>query len=34
MRDKFLVWGAVLVVGTLVVSLLIRAHYWIPILLL
>lgn len=34
MRDKFLVWGAVLVVGTLVVSLLIRSHYWIPILLL
>ncbi len=34
MRDKFLVWGAVLVVGTLIVSLLIGAHYWIPILLL
>jgi glutamate synthase domain-containing protein 2 len=33
MRDKFLVWGAVLVVGTLAVALMIRAHYWIPILL-
>ena len=33
MRDKFLFWGAVLVVFTLAVALLIRAHYWIPIFL-
>ncbi len=33
MRDKFLTWGAVIVIFTLVVALLIRAHYWIPILL-
>ncbi len=33
MRDKFFIWGAVFVIFTLVISLLIRAHYWIPILL-
>ena len=33
MRNKFLIWGAALVVFTLVIALLIRAHYWIPILL-
>lgn len=33
MRDKFLTWGAALVLFTLVIALLIRAHYWIPIFL-
>ena len=33
MRDKFLSWGIVLVIATWIVALLIRAHYWIPILL-
>lgn len=33
MRDKFLSWGIVLVLATLAVSLLIKAHYWIPTLL-
>lgn len=33
MRDKFLTWGAALVIFTLVVALLIRSHYWIPTLL-
>lgn len=33
MRNKFLIWGAVLVVFTLAISLLIKTHYWIPILL-
>lgn len=33
MRDKFLFWGALLVIFTLVIALLIRAHYWIPIFL-
>ncbi len=33
MRDKFFTWGAALVIATWIVALLIRAHYWIPILL-
>ncbi|MXS70942.1 FMN-binding glutamate synthase family protein [Flavobacteriaceae bacterium W22] len=33
MRDKFLLWGSILVIFTWIVALLIRAHYWIPILL-
>ncbi|WP_417429122.1 FMN-binding glutamate synthase family protein [Halpernia sp.] len=33
MRNKFLIWGAVLVIFTLIISLLIKTHYWIPILL-
>ncbi len=33
MRDKFLSWGVILVLVTWCVALLIRAHYWIPILL-
>jgi glutamate synthase domain-containing protein 2 len=33
MRNKFLIWGAVLVVFSTIISLLIRADYWIPILL-
>ena len=33
MRNKFLIWGAILVVFTLIISLLIKADYWIPILL-
>lgn len=33
MRDKFLSWGIVLVTATWIVALLIRTHYWIPILL-
>lgn len=33
MRNKFLIWGAVLVIFSTTISLLIRADYWIPILL-
>ncbi len=33
MRDKFLKWGIVLLIFTWVVAVLIKAHYWIPILL-
>ena len=33
MRNKFLIWGVILVVFTLIISLLIKADYWIPILL-
>lgn len=33
MRNKFLIWGAILVIFTLIISLLIKADYWIPILL-
>ena len=33
MRDKFLRWGVVFLVLIWATALLIRAHYWIPILL-
>ncbi|SFI06809.1 FMN-binding glutamate synthase family protein [Halpernia frigidisoli] len=34
MRNKFLVWGAVLIIFSTTIALLIKADYWIPILLL
>ena len=33
MRDKFVTWGIALIVFTWIIALLIRAHYWIPILI-
>jgi hypothetical protein len=33
MRDKFIRWGIVILVVVWAISLLIKAHYWIPILL-
>ena len=33
MRNKFIFWGIVLLIVTWTTALLIKAHYWIPILL-
>ena len=33
MRDKFIKWGIVFLIVIWAISLLIKAHYWIPILL-
>lgn len=33
MRNKFLLWGAILVVFTLLVALWLKTYYWIPLLL-
>ena len=33
MRDKFIKWGIVILIAVWMIALLIRAHYWIPILL-
>lgn len=33
MRNKFIMWGIVLLIVTWTTALLIKAHYWIPILL-
>jgi hypothetical protein len=33
MRDKFIRWGIVILIVIWAISLLIKAHYWIPILL-
>ncbi len=34
MRDKFLYWGAGLMVATIIVSILIGGYYWIPVVLI
>ena len=33
MRNKFILWGIILLIATWTTALLIKAHYWIPILL-
>ena len=33
MRNKFILWGIVVLIVTWATALLIKAHYWIPILL-
>ena len=33
MRDKFIKWGIIILVLVWLTALLIKAHYWIPILL-